>query len=130
MGRPINKRYFGLTSGSSGTEGNNITINCQVGSNAESAQGIILAQRSVRTFKVNDAANNTGNEGICTLVDAAAGSLGANEMSIVGYLSTGGGTPIRIAKLYNRTCRDFSNNRYQWAVTDDSSANYIVLTAI
>ena len=127
MGRPINKRYFGLTSGSAGTEGNNITINCQVGSNAESAQGIILAQRSVRTFKVNDAANNTGNEGICTLVDAAAGSLGANEMSIVGFVN---GTSVRIAKLYNRTCRDFSNNRYKWEVTDDSSANYIVLTAI
>jgi len=127
MGRPINKRYFGLTSGSAGTEGNNITINCQVGSNAESAQGIILAQRSVRTFKVNDAANGTGNEGICTLVDAAAGSLGANEMSIVGFV---GGTSVRIAKLYNRTCRDFNNNRYKWEVTDDSSANYIVLTAI
>jgi hypothetical protein len=127
MGRPINKRYFGLTSGSVGTEGNNITINCQVGSNAESAQGIILAQRSVRTFKVNDAANGTGNEGICTLVDAAAGSLGANEMSIVGFV---GGTSVRIAKLYNRTCRDFNNNRYKWEVTDDSSANYIVLTAI
>ena len=127
MGRPINKRYFGLTSGSAGTEGNNITINCQVGSNAESAQGIILAQRSVRTFKVNDAANGTGNEGICTLVDAAAGSLGANEMSIVGFVN---GTSVRIAKLYNRTCRDFNNNRYKWEVTDDSSANYIVLTAI
>ena len=127
MGRPINKRYFGLTSGSVGTEGNNITINCQVGSNAESAQGIILSQRSVRTFKVNDAANGTGNEGICKLVDAAAGSLGANEMSIVGFV---GGTSVRIAKLYNRTCRDFNNNRYQWTVTDDSSANYIVLTAI
>jgi len=130
MGRPINKRYFGLTAGSVGTEGNNITINCQVGSNAESAQGIILSQRSVRTFKVNDAANGTGNEGVCILVDKAAGALGANEMSIVGYLSTGGGTSVRIAKMYNRTCRDFSNNRYQWAVTDDSSANYIVLTAI
>jgi hypothetical protein len=107
MGRPINKRYFGLTSGSVGTEGNNITINCQVGSNAESAQGIILAQRSVRTFKVNDAANNTGNEGICTLVDAAAGSLGANEMSIVGYLSTGGGTPVRIAKIVQQNLQRF-----------------------
>jgi hypothetical protein len=127
MGRPINKRYFGSTSGSVGTEGNNITINCQVGSNAESAQGIILSQRSVRTFKVNDAADASGNEGICTLVDKAAGSLGANEMSIVGFV---GGTSVRIAKMYNRTCRDFSNNRYQWAVTDDSSANYIVLTAI
>ena len=127
MGRPINKRYFGSTSGSVGTEGNNITINCQVGSNAESAQGIILSQRSVRTFKVDDAADGSGNEGVCTLVDKAAGSLGENEMSIVGFV---GGTSVRIAKMYNRTCRDFSNNRYQWAVTDDSSANYIVLTAI
>ena len=123
MGRPINKRKFGLLD-----DGTNITINCQVGANAESATGIILKQKSGNKFKVNDAANGTGNTGICTLVDKADGSLGANEMSIQGQVSTGG--QVRIKKLYNRTCRDFSNRRYKWVVQNDSTASLIVLTAI
>ena len=134
MGRPINKRFFGALD-----DGTNITINCQVASNAESAQGYIIRQRSVNKFLVNDTkdgtktsvgGSGTGNVGVCTLVDKAQGSLGANEMSIDGYLSTGGGTVIRIKKLYNRTCRDFSNNRYKWAVSNDSTVSTIILTAI
>ncbi len=123
MGRPINKRYFGALD-----DGTNITINCQVGSNTESQLGIILQQRSSNKFKVNDAADGSGNTGICTLVDKADGSLGANEMSIVGYVT--GGAQVRIKKLYNRTCRDFNNVRYKWEVQNDSTASLIVLTAI
>ena len=134
MGRPVNKRFFGLLD-----DGTNITINCQVASNAESAQGYIIRQRSVNKFLVNDTkdgtktstgGSGTGNVGVCTLVDKAQGSLAANEMSIDGYLSTGGGTVVRIKKLYNRTCRDFNNNRYKWAVSNDSTVSLIVLTAI
>jgi len=130
MGRPVNKRYFGATSGSVGTEGNNFTVNVQVASNAESEQGIILAQKGPRRFKVNDAANGTGNTGICTLVNVAVGSLSANEMMIQGFVAGANGAVVRIAKLYNRTCRDFNNNRYKWTIVDDSSANYLELTAI
>ena len=129
MGRPVNKRYFGATDGGS-TPGNNFTVNVQVGSNAESEVGVILAQKGPRRFKVNDAADGSGNTGICTLVDKANGSLGANEMMIQGFVAGINGSVVRISKLYNRTCRDFNNNRYTWSITDDSSENYLELVAI
>ena len=154
MGRPLNKRYFGklaATDGGTMPQGDsfyNLTINVQVGTNSESATGYILRQRSVNKFLVNDkkdgdnesvadavadaAANggNTteGNVGVCTLVDKADGALGANEMSIMGQLSDG--SQIRIKKFYNRTCRDFNDNKYTWEIQDDSTTTLLVLTAI
>lgn len=145
MGRPLNKRWFGwLDDADDSTLAPlndtfyNITINVQVGSNAETESGLILRQRTVNKFLVNDtktgtkktpAGTGTGNVGVCTLVDKAAGSLGANEMSIYGYVS-GTGDPVRIKKLYNRTCRDFANNRYTWEVQEDSTETILVLTAL
>jgi len=134
MGRPVNKRNFGLLD-----DGTNFTINCQVASNSESESGYILRQRSVNKFLVNDlktgtkttvSGTGTGNVGICTLVDKVAGGLGANEMSIQGTLDDGTGNQVRIKKLYNRTCRDFNNNRYTYVIQNDSTASIMVLTAI
>ena len=134
MGRPVNKRNFGLLD-----DGTNFTINVQVAANSESESGYILRQRSVNKFLVNDlktgtkttvGGSGTGNVGICTLVDKVAGGLGANEMSIQGTLNDGTGTQVRIKKLYNRTCRDFNNNRYTYVIQNDSTASIMVLTAI
>ena len=134
MGRPVNKRNFGLLD-----DGTNFTVNVQVASNSESESGYILRQRSVNKFLVNDlktgtktsvSGSGTGNVGICTLVDKASGSLGANEMSIQGTLDDGTGNQVTIKKLYNRTCRDFNNNRYTYAIQNDSTASIMVLTAI
>jgi len=135
MGRPVNKRYFGLLA-----DGTNITVNCQVGSNTESEEGYIVAQRSDNKFIVNDLKTGTnttpgdsgvqGNVSVCTLVDKAAGTLGENEMSINGTIAGTGGNQVRIKKLYNRSCRDFNDNRYTWEVQDDSTESILVLTAI
>lgn len=134
MGRPLNKRFFGLLD-----DGTNITVNCQVGANAESVQGYILRQRSPKRFIVNDkkngtnklvgdteAGNSQGNVGVCQLVDKADGALAANEMSIVGYNAAGQG--IRIAKLFNKIVVDFNGNRYKWSVVNDSTTSLISLT--
>lgn len=146
MGRPLNKRWFGwLDDADDSTLAPrndtffNITINVQVGANSESASGLILRQRSTNKFLVNDTkagtkktpnGSGTGNVGVCTLVDKAAGALDANEMSIQGHIAGSDGTQVRIKKLYNRTCRDFNNNRYTWEVQEDSTETIIVLTAI
>ena len=130
MGRPVNDRYFGATEGSVGTEGNNFTINAKVGANTVVENGVILRQRTVNKFKVNDDPDGTsGNEGICTLVAKASGALGNNEMSINGIIAATGDS-VWVTKLYNRTCRDENNNRYTWSIVDDSSANYMQLVAI
>jgi len=125
MGRPVNKRNFGAIDGADA----NFNVNVKVGSNSISNAGIILSQRSVNKFKVDDANDGSGNEGICTLVDKDAGALGDNEMNLLGYVG-GTGDGVRVKKIYNRTCRDFSDNRYSWTLSDDSTASVMVLTAL
>lgn len=66
--------------------------------------------------------------GVCKLVNAVDGSLGADEMSIMGQLSNGSQVPVK--KIYNRTARDFNNVRYKWTIVDDSTATVLLLTAI
>lgn len=124
MGRPVNKRNFGLLA-----DGTNLTVNCKVGANSASAQGMIISQRSVNKFKVDDSKLGSGNEGICTLVAKPSGSLGNNEMSINGII-TADGSSVWVTKIFNRTCRDENNNRYKWSVEDDSSVSYMALVAI
>ena len=125
MGRPVNKRNFGAIDGADA----NFNVNVKVGVNSISNAGIILSQRSVNKFKVDDANDGSGNEGICTLVDKDAGALGNNEMNLLGYVG-GTGDGVRVKKIYNRTCRDFSDNRYSWTLSDDSTASVMVLTAL
>lgn len=131
MGRPLNKKFFGLL-----TDGTNITVNCQVGANAESAVGYILRQRSSKRFMVNDAKDGTavlpggagtGNVSVCQLVNAADGALGANEMSIMGEFN---GQGIRIAKLTNKIAVDYNGRRYKWSITNDSTTSILSLTAM
>jgi hypothetical protein len=129
MGRPLNKRHFGATEGSVGTEGNNLTVMCKIAANSTVANGVILSQRSSTKFNCHDDPDGTsGNTGVCTLVDKAIGAIAANEMVLQGF--TTGGTGVNIRKVQNRTMIDFNNNRYTWTVTDDSTANVLVLTAI
>ena len=129
MGRPLNKKFFGLLD-----DGTNITVNCQVGSNAESAVGYILRQRSPKRFLVNDAKDGTaklpggagsGNVAVCQLVNKADGALDANEMSIMGEFN---GQGKRIAKLTNKIAVDFAGVRYKWSVVNDSTTSILSLT--
>ena len=87
MGRPLNKRYFGATEGSAGTEGNNLTVMCKIGANTAVGNGVILSQRSETKFNCHDDPDGTsGNTGVCTLVDKAIGALGDNEMILQGFV--------------------------------------------
>ena len=133
MGRPLNKRFFGLLD-----DGTNITVNCQVGSNAESAVGYIVRQRSPKRFIVNDkktgtnklvgdteAGNSQGNVGVCQLVNKLDGALDANDMSIMGEFN---GQGVLIAKLTNKIAVGFNGVRYKWTVTNDSTTSILSLT--
>lgn len=133
MGRPLNKRYFGITQdGDSSpvadlTNEGRLTAIVKVGANSVSETGIILSQRSETKFRVDDSADGEGNEGVCTLVDKDVPS--DNEMVLKGYVA-GSGDGVNIRKVQNRTMIDFNNNRYTWEIQDDSTANLLVLTAI
>lgn len=128
MGRPLNKKYFGTTAlGGDQTGEGNLSVIVKVGSNAVSELGIILSQRSESKFRVDDNPAGTGNEGVCTLVNKDV--PGDNEMVLKGYVG-GAGDGVNIRKVHNRTMIDFDNNRYTWAIQDDSTSNVLVLTAI
>ena len=128
MGRPLNKRYFGTVIDEVGAEASeNLTVIVKVTGETVSETGIILSQRSETKFKVDDAADGTGNEGICVLVDKDVPADG--EMVLKGYVA-GTGDGVNIRKVQNRTMLDFDNNRYTWEIQDDSTANILVLTAI
>ena len=125
MGRPVNKKHFGIVSGSD----NNFVVTVKVGTNAVSAVGIIKRQRGSNKFMVDDANDDSGNEGVCRLVDKDINSLNDNEMSLTGYIG-GAGDGVRLRKVFNKTAIDFSGVRYKWAVTDDSTSSQMVLTAV
>ena len=138
MGRPLNPRYFGITKNSGGDISNEERLNVmvKVGSNTAKTLGIILSQRSETKFKVSDGPDGddngggagSANEGVCTLVDKTFGNLGDDEMILQGFVVGGGAVNIR--KVMNRTMVDFNNNKYTWAIEDDSTSNILRLTAI
>ena len=136
MGRPLNKRYFGRTESADSSPPDlsneaRLTVSVKVGANAASALGVILSQRSETKFRVHDDSDGeSGNTGICTLVNKATGSLAANEMSLQGFVDGTDGNAVYIRKVQNRTMLDFDNNRYTWEIQDDSTANILILTAI
>lgn len=133
MGRPVNKRYFGLLD-----DGTNLTINAKVGGNTVSESGYIIRQRSNNKFLVNDlktgtktsvGGTGTGNVSVCTLVDKPSGTLAADEMSL-GAVIAATGQGVRIKRLYNRTARDFANRRFTWSISDDSTVSQLLLVEI
>lgn len=44
--------------------------------------------------------------------------------------SVGGTDEVRISKFFNRTCRDFDNNRYKWTTEEDTNITKLVLTLL
>ena len=59
-----------------------------------------------------------------------SGYFDDGEMKLVGYLNGATGSPVTLNKLQKRTAIDWSGNRYKWTIQNDSSNDYIVLTAI
>ena len=122
MGRPVNKRNFGTVAGAT----DNFTVIADVGTGGIVENAYILSQRATNRFNIQAGAN----AGICTLVDKSdVNTLGNNEMVIKGYVN-GSGDGVTIKKLYNRTCRDFNNNRYTWSIADDSTESIMTIVAI
>ena len=84
-----------------------VQLGCRVkiGANSE-ATGWIKRAKASRRFLVSDGPNS----GICTLVDKANGSLGANEMTITCTLPNS--STFRAARINNKFVWDFAGNKY------------------
>ena len=89
--------------------------------------GIIIKQRGARAFVV--AREGTPDTRAVAVLKNGAPSA-AGEMRLFGWLGGNGGTSVNIAKITKRVATDFSGNRYTWFLENDSSNDYIVLTAI
>ena len=84
----------------------------------------IVKQRGAKTFVV---ANQAGTNAVCKLQAAIPSATG--QMRINGYVGGNGVVPTPIAKITKRVATDFNGKRYTWILLNDSSSDYIVLTA-
>lgn len=133
MGRPLAKDVNGVNVIGEATS--NTGIRVEFYDSALRTDGQIVKQRGAKTFvvaregdidttNVKDSANKT------TAVLKNGTPSAAGEMRLYGYVGTNDGTPVNIAKITKRVATDFSSNKYTWALEDDSTNDYIVLTAI
>jgi len=104
----------------------------------------IVKQRGKSSFVVMRQATDNFTEsesipGSITATNLRVGKLVSGtpsadgEIKMVGYTNQGQAADngvVAIAKITKRVATDFSNNRYTWFIQNDSSEDYIVLTAI
>lgn len=129
MGRPLRKDVLGIDAiNTYATSSTGIRVELYDGSLR--TDGVILKQRGAKTFqccRVGDiGTSSTYNHYV--LQNSAPNA--ANEMRLWGYLNTNSGAEVNIRKITKRVATDFSGNRYTWVLENDSSNDYIVLTAI
>ena len=127
MGRPLRKDVNGVDV--IGTPVSNTGITCEFyDGSTNQIDGILIKQRGANTFMV--ARRGTpATRFVARLVSGTPSA--AYQMRIrgstTGNLDTG---LVAIRKLTKRIAIDFSGNRYKWFLENDSSADYIVLTAL
>ena len=102
MGRPLNERNLGDTSGS----GSQIQVSADVDGNG-AANGYIVAQKGSKRFKVTTAAGTA----VCGIVTAAAAAAG--EVAITMTDSAGG--TYFVSKISGRTCSMVANTGTQFS---------------
>ena len=125
MGRPLYKDVLGNDVRGTFVSAVGIRVDAYFGGSLHT-DAWIINQKGARKYKVQD--QSDGTTGFCKLVNATPAANG--EMQLVGYLNGATGSPVTLNKLQKRTAIDWSGNRYTWYVSNDSTNDYIVLTAI
>ena len=125
MGRPLRKDILGVDV--IGTYVSNTGVRVELYDGSLRTDGIIIKQRGALTFVVARVGTPTVLS-TCVLQNSTPNAL--NEMRLFGYAVSNSGTEVNIAKITKRVATDFSGNRYTWVLENDSSNDYIVLTAI
>ena len=128
MGRPLRKDVNGVDAlNTPASTATGITCEFYDGS-ALRTDGILIKQRGASSFMVARIGSPTTRY-VARLVSTEPAA--AYQMRIRG--STTGlldQNLVAIRKLTKRIAIDFSGNRYKWFLENDSSADYIVLTAL
>jgi hypothetical protein len=127
MGRPLRKDRNGVDVIGTPASNTGITVQFHDGT-ALRSDGIILKQRGAKTFVVARVGAPTVRF-TCVLQSAEPSAAGQMRMrgSTTGLLDQ---NLVAIAKITKRVATNFSGVKYTWFLENDSSADYIVLTAI
>ncbi len=133
MGRPLKKDVNGVDVIGTPSSNTGIRVEAYFGSTAytdatynnSTNYAYIYKQRGAKTFVV---ANQAGAKATCVLQSAIPAANGA--MRINGFLDGNGSAPRALAKLTKRVATDFNGVRYKWYLVNDSTSDYIHLTAI
>lgn len=125
MGRPVKSDINGtIVFGPYTTTSAGIKCQAYFGDSLNAAC-YITKQVGSRRYKVT--ADGT-TLAVCSLVSTTPDANG--EMLVYGYTDAGADTAVALAKINKRTAIDFDGNRYKWELVNDSSEDYIQLTAI
>lgn len=125
MGRPLYRDVNGNDVRGTFSSATGIRVDAYFGGSLHT-DAWIINQKGARKYKVQDQSDST--TGVCKLKNGTPSANG--EMKLVGYLGSNSGSAVILSKLQKRTAIDWSGNRYKWRVENDSTADYIVLTAI
>jgi hypothetical protein len=125
MGRPLRKDAFGTDA--IGTYASNTGIRVDFYDSALRDDGIILKQRGAKTFVVARVGTPTT---ISTAVLVTGTPNAAGQMNLFGFSGGNGAQRTNLAKITKRVATDFTGKRYTWQLVNDSSNDYIVLTAL
>jgi len=129
MGRPLRKDILGTDVLGTFASNTGVRVDFYDGTTLQT-DGVIIKQRGAKTFVVCRVGDIGTTANYVTAVLQNSTPNAANEMSLVGYVGGNGAQPTFLAKITKRVATDFSGNRYTWYLQNDSSNDYIVLTAI
>ena len=130
MGRPLAKDVLG-TSAIGDFTGAKTGTRVEIYDTALRTDGVIIKQRGAKTFKCTRVGDIEDPNTYAKYI-LKNGTPSANgEMRMFGFVSgSPAGTEINIAKITKRVATDFSANRYNWILENDSSNDVIILTPI
>lgn len=128
MGRPLRKDINGVDV--IGTFASNTGIRIEFYDSALRTDGVILKQRGAKTFRVCQVGSigTTAAYKTCILTNSQPSVPG--EMRLWGYLGSNSASSVNIRKITKRLATGFDGKKYTWYLQNDSSNDYIVLTAI
>ena len=134
MGRPLRKDVLGTDVIGTPSGDTGIRVEAYAGGtaytdatyNGTTNYAYIYKQRGAKTFTLKNQAGT--NLGPCVLQATTPSANG--QMRINGYVGGNGAQVTPIAKITKRVATDFSGNRYTWYLVNDSTSDYIHLTAI
>ena len=125
MGRPLYRDVNGVDVRGTFTSATGLRVDAYFGGSLRTDVWIVN-QKGARKYKVQDESDSS--TGVCKLVNGTPAANG--EMKLVGYVGGNGGATVILNKLQKRTAIDWNGARYTWRIENDSTNDYIVLTAI